>query len=149
MLETLKGRPGPACPVIAPVIALATTAALSLLTACAFGGPAYAPPQDGAAQVVEMTSTLSFYPSEVHIRAGDAVEWRNRSLFAHTVTDDPAKAGNPADSALPSGAEPFSARVAPGEVYRHTFTVPGTYRYFCEPHEGLDMLGRIVVAPAT
>jgi plastocyanin len=145
MIETRNRRQGPALRIITTV-AIAT---LSLLTACALGGPAYAPSQDSTAQVVEMTSTLSFYPSELHIRAGDAVEWRNRSLFTHTVTDDPAKASNPEDSALPPGAEPFSAQVAPGEVYRHTFTVPGTYRYFCEPHEGLDMLGRVVVEPAT
>ena len=145
MIETRNRRQGPARRTSATV----TIAALFLLTACGVGGPAYAPPQGGPAQVVEMTSTLSFYPSEVHIKAGDAVEWRNRSLFSHTVTDDPAKASAPADSALPPGAEPFSARVAPGEVYRHTFTVPGTYRYFCEPHEGLGMLGRVIVAPST
>jgi len=122
--------------------------ALFQLTGCGLGGPAYAPTEINTAQVVEMTSTLRFYPSEVHITVGQAVEWRNRSLFAHTVTDDPAKARNPADSSLPPDAQPFSAEVGPGQIYRHTFTVPGTYRYFCEPHEGLDMLGRVVVEPA-
>lgn len=123
-------------------------AALFQLTGCGLGGPAYAPVGASAAQVVEMTSALSFYPSEVHIMAGQTVEWRNRSLFTHTVTDDPAKARNPADSSLPPGAQPFSAEVGPGQIYRHTFTIPGSYRYFCEPHETLDMLGRVVVEPA-
>jgi len=130
------------------ITAATAVVALFQLTGCGLGGPAYAPARDSAAQVVEITSTLSFYPSEVHILAGQTVEWRNRSLFSHTVTDDPAKASDPADSSLPPGALPFSAEVGPGETYHYTFTVPGTYRYFCEPHEGLDMLGRVVVEPA-
>ena len=131
------------------VISAIVTIAVFQLTACGLGGPAYAPRQDSAAHVVEMTSTLSFIPSEVHIMAGETVEWRNRSLFTHTVTDDPARASDPVDSALPPGAERFSAQVGPGEIFQHTFTLPGTYDYFCEPHEGLDMLGRVVVDPGT
>jgi plastocyanin len=37
--------------------------------------------------------------------------------------------------------------VSPGEVYRHMFTIPGTYRYFCMPHESSGMLGQVVVEP--
>jgi plastocyanin len=145
MFETYycpKGR-------IRPVVAALAIIAATQLTACGLGGPAFAPPEDSTVHVVEMTSTLSFYPSEVHITAGETVEWRNRSLFTHSVTDDPSKASDPADSSLPAGAKPFSAQVGPGEVYRHTFAVPGTYDYFCEPHEGLDMVGRVVVQPTT
>jgi len=127
--------------IILPVVIIA----LFPLTACGFGGLAFEPLPDNGVHFVEMTSTLGLYPSEVHIMAGETVEWRNRSLFAHTVTDGPAKASSTGDSALPPGAQPFSAKVAPGEIYRHTFVVPGKYLYFCEPHEEFDMLGRVVV----
>lgn len=129
---------------------LAVLAALAVfqLAGCGLGGPAYEPPAAGVAATVEMTNGLEFVPAEVHIKAGQTIEWRNRSLFTHTVTADPMKADDAADVALPRGADPFSTTVAPGEVSRRTFTVAGTYRYFCDPHEDFDMLGKIVVEPA-
>ena len=83
------------------------------------------------------------------IHAGDSVEWRNTSLFTHTVTDEPDKASSAGDAALPEGAEPFRAELPPGQVYRHTFPVAGTYGYFCEPHERFGMTGKIIVLPAS
>jgi plastocyanin len=32
-----------------------------------------------------------------------------------------------------------------GEIFEHTFDVPGVYRYHCEPHLGDGMRGVIVV----
>ncbi len=53
------------------------------------------------------------------------------------------------DVALPVGAKPFnSGNLKPGQAYRHTFTVPGRYRYFCVPHEGAGMIGEVVVRGA-
>ena len=128
-------------------LGLLLTASLLSLGACGFGGPAYGPSSDAAA-VVEMTNGLAFQPDAVRIKAGETVEWRNRSLFTHTVTDDQARAKDAADAQLPEGAPSFSAQVGPGEIYRHIFTVPGTYRYFCMPHEGWGMHGQVIVGPA-
>jgi len=129
------------------MLGLLLTASLLSLGACGFGGPAYGPASDAAA-VVEMTNGLAFQPDGVRIKAGETVEWRNRSLFTHTVTDDQARAKDAADAQLPEGVSSFSAEVGPGEVYRHIFTVPGTYRYFCIPHEGRGMHGQVIVEPA-
>ena len=129
------------------MLGLLLTASLLSLGACGFGGPAYGPASDVAA-VVEMTNGLAFQPDAVRIKAGETVEWRNRSLFTHTVTDDPARAKDAADAQLPEGAQSFSAQVGAGEIYRHIFTVPGTYRYFCMPHEGWGMHGQVIVEPA-
>ncbi len=79
---------------------LLLTAPLLSLGACGLGGPAYGPGSDAAA-VVNMTNSLAFQPDAVRIKAGEAVEWRNRSLFAHTVTDDPARAKDAGDAELP------------------------------------------------
>mgnify|MGYP001174119896 CR=1 FL=1 len=124
-----------ALPLLAPLLGLA---------GCGVGGPAYGPPGDAAA-VVEMTSSLAFQPQSLHIRAGETVEWRNKSPFTHSVTDDPALAARPGDASLPAGAEPFRASVPAGGLYRHSFPVAGSYHYFCEPHEGFGMVGEIVV----
>jgi len=118
------------------------------LAACNTGGPAYELPAGFYGAVVDMTSTLNFDPASVTIRAGETVLWRNRSLFAHTVTFDPDKAADPAHVLLPDGAEPFASGDIPaGEVYARKFTVPGTYRYTCLTHEDLGMHGTIVVNP--
>ena len=99
--------------------------------------------------VVAITDSFRFEPDTVTIHAGEAVEWINRSHFRHTVTDDPKMAGQAEDAALPAGAEAFSSQeIPPAGSYRRTLSVPGTYRYFCMPHEGIGMLGKIVVLPA-
>jgi plastocyanin len=125
-------------------------AALLALSACGVGGPAYEPPSAGVAATVEMSSTLAFAPAEITVRVGETVEWRNMTLFTHTVTGDPNLAEDPGHVALPDGAAAFDSGPVPaGEVFRYTFTTPGTYRYVCQPHEGFDMLGAVVVTPGS
>ena len=80
------------------------------------------------------------------MRPGQTVEWRNTSFFTHTATCDPAKAEDPRHVELPAGARTFdSGRIPPGEIWRHSFAAPGTYRYVCLPHEEDGMLGTVVV----
>ena len=100
-----------------------------------------------AAAVVTMTN-FDYHPESVRVRVGETVEWRNGSIVsAHTVTCDPAKARDAAAHvALPDGAEAFdSGKVKAKGMYRHTFTVPGRYRYFCIPHERMGMVGDVEV----
>jgi plastocyanin len=126
-----------------PVIALAMP-----LAACGHSGPAYDLPPGIYGQVVDMTTTLGFSPQTLTIQAGEAVLWRNQSLFAHTVTFDPAQADDRADVALPIGVEPFgSGDIPQGETFARKFTVPGTYRYICRHHQDTNMEGTIIVMP--
>ncbi len=119
-----------------------------LLAACGSSGPAYKAPGPGVAATVEITSKLTFEPAEITIRVGDKVEWRNRTLLTHTVTADPRIVTDASNVELPEGASPFnSAAIPAGQVFRHTFTVPGTYRYLCLPHAGQKMFGTVVVEP--
>jgi plastocyanin len=123
---------------------------LSLLAACGSSGPAYMAPGPDIAATVEMTSQRAFSPAEVTVQVGDKVEWRNTSGLTHTVTGDPRVTADPAHVELPEGARPFnSAAMPPAQVFRYTFTVPGTYRYVCLPHEGQEMFGTVVVEPKT
>ncbi len=95
---------------------------------------------------VEMNDNLRFAPTEITIKVGDTVEWRNTGSIGHTVTADPGQAPGSINIALPAGAETFdSGWVKGGQVFRHTFSEPGVYRYICLPHEGAPMLGTVIV----
>ncbi len=102
---------------------------------------------DGDADVtIEMTGELIYEPAAATVRVGDTVRWVNVSNVPHTVTADPDLAVNPQSVMLPAGAAPFdSGLISPGGAYTRTFSVPGTYRYFCRPHEGAGMIATIVV----
>ena len=107
---------------------------------------AVAPSAWGATAVVKITDQEMFSPKTLTVHAGDTVEWINSSGAVHTVTDDPALAATPKDASLPKGAAPFnSGFLKAGQVYRHRFTVPGQYRYFCILHESSGMVGAVVV----
>ena len=119
-----------------------------LLAACGTSGPAYEEPGPDVAAAVDMTLALTFEPAEITVRVGDKVEWRNTSDLVHTVTADPRIAADASNVERPEGARPFnSAAIPAGQVFRYTFTVPGTYRYLCLPHEGQKMFGTVVVEP--
>lgn len=100
-----------------------------------------------------MKDSQRFAPEEITVPAGEETVFTNVSSEAHTVTAY--------SDGLPEGADYFTtggfdseadARdnltetlVGPGETYELTLTEPGTYRYFCIPHEDAGMIGRIVV----
>jgi len=127
-------------------------AVASVATVC--GGCASAPQsiagQPAPAAVVEM-HFHSFAPESVTIKSGQAVLWRNTTpVIYHTVTADPKLAQKPEDVALPTGVAPFdSGKVSSGDSFEHVFTVPGTYRYFCQPHESHGMVGEVIVQAPT
>lgn len=126
----------------------AGAAMLAALAGCTHTGPAYGPaPAD--ATVVTMTNTFAFSPELVRIAKGGTVEWRNTSFDTHTVTDAPGSAKGHQGMALPEGAAAFdSGKVAPGQIYRVTFTTPGVYNYICMPHYDIfGMAGAVVVTP--
>lgn len=102
-----------------------------------------------AAETVKVripAARTAFEPAEVTIKVGDTVQWTNRSIVAHTVTCDPAKAKSKDSTSLPAGAAPFhSGDLAQGTPWLHTFTAPGVYKYFCHHHEDMMMVGTVTV----
>ncbi len=97
--------------------------------------------------VVKMSDKAPYYaPEKVTIKAGETVEWVNKGDTIHSVSTEAANAQNAKDVSMPAGAKAFdSGFLAPGSKYDYTFIVPGTYHYFCLPHEGAGMVGTIVV----
>ena len=108
---------------------------------------AYAPTSDPAV-VVGMTNTMSYTPDTVRVQVGETVRWKNSADVMHTVTADPEEAFKDKSVQLPEGAAPFnSGNLSPSDTFERTFEVPGTYRYFCIPHEAVGMYGTVIVAP--
>lgn len=90
---------------------------------------------------------LVFDPAKLTIKPGDTVEWVNNKVPPHNVVFDAAK--NPNKSA--DLAKSFSHKqllMTPGQDVKTTFpedTPPGDYTYYCEPHRGAGMIGKITV----
>lgn len=78
---------------------------------------------------------LAFEPSTVTIKAGDTVKWVNNKLPPHNIVFEGDAANKSHDQLM------FS----PGESYEVTFDTPGTYSYYCAPHRGAGMAGKVVV----
>ena len=94
----------------------------------------------------KLVETLYSQPTSLAVPRGASVSWQNAGQTTHTVTADPSKAINKADAVLPTGAEAWdSGSVAGGQSFRRTFDVPGTYKYFCLPHESIGMLATVIV----
>jgi plastocyanin len=106
-------------------------------------------PSVAAAKTVEIKMTDTppkFIPMSVTIQKGDTVEWINNAQSLHSVTTNPAVAQDPKDVSAPKDAKPFdSGFMPPGAKWSYTFTVPGTYKYLCLPHEKDKMTGIVVV----
>lgn len=100
------------------------------------------------AVVVKMTDKPPMYkPLKVTVKVGQTVEWINNAETLHSVTTDADSAQKPTDVSLPPGAKPFdSGFMKPGATFDYTFTVPGTYKYLCLPHEKDGMIGTVVVS---
>lgn len=97
--------------------------------------------------LIKMADTPAVYePAKVTVKVGEPVEWVNTGKNVHSVTLVPSDAQNPKDVSEPKGAPTFdSGFMAPGGKFTYTFTVPGTYHYFCVPHEKAGMVGMVVV----
>jgi plastocyanin len=103
-----------------------------------------------AVEVIEMRSDVAgshvwFDPIGLYIDPGTTVRWIVRENV-HTVT-----AYHPRNDhhslRIPKRAVPWDSGflVHAGDHFDVTLTVPGVYDYFCAPHEGAGMVGRIVV----
>ena len=49
------------------------------------------------------------------------------------------------DDRIPTKAVPFDSGVISEETFEYSFDTPGTYDYYCIPHQSMGMVGRIVV----
>ena len=77
---------------------------------------------------------LVFEPKEVKIMVGDTVKWANNKAFPHNIVFD-------------GHAELSHKKLAqkPKAALESTFTEAGEFTYYCSPHRGAGMVGKVIV----
>merc|ERR1719316_883765 len=85
---------------------------------------------------------LVFVPDSVTIKAGESVQFSNNAGFPHNIVFDE---DNVPDGVAADSLSREDYLNAPGETYEVKFDKAGTYGYYCEPHRGAGMQGKIVV----
>jgi plastocyanin len=111
---------------------LARLVALSLLVMLVF-----APSVGAQGQEVTVRMEDNFFaPANITVEPGTTVTWVQSGDNAHTTT---SYDGLWDSGLLEGGSE---------ETFSFTFDEPGTYDYFCIPHEDLGMVGTVTVSDA-
>jgi plastocyanin len=93
-----------------------------------------------------------FNPSTTTVKVGTAVTWRNDEPITHTVTSG-RFVGVDKTTGLRSSQTPdglFDAKLdGKGKTFSFTFTKPGNYSYYCDIHQGMDAMVKVVADPST
>src|SRR3712207_5050758 len=108
-------------------------ATLSLVALLAFAPPAWA---QGQEVTVRMEDNF-FAPANITVEPGTTVTWVQSGDNPHTTTSY--------DGLWNSGMIEGGS----GGTFSFTFEEPGTYDYFCIPHEDLGMVGSVTVTGGT
>jgi plastocyanin len=108
-------------------------AALSLLGVLMFAPAAWA---QGREVTVRMEDNF-FAPANITVEPGTTVTWVQSGDNPHTTTSYDGLW----DSGMIEGGS--------GGTFSFTFEEPGTYDYFCIPHESLGMVGSVTVTGGT
>merc|ERR1712182_197721 len=85
---------------------------------------------------------LVFVPDSISIASGEKITFTNNAGFPHNIVFD--------EDNVPDGVSADSLSRedylnAPGETYEVKFDKAGEYSYYCEPHRGAGMQGKIIV----
>lgn len=105
-------------------------------------------PPPGTVTEISLTNSLQFVLPDgsnnadvpLVLNVGDTVRWVHTGSLLHTVTSG-------IGSADPEAGELFDQPMSQGSTFEYTFSTPGTFAYFCRPHEELNMRGTIIVNP--
>ncbi len=82
----------------------------------------------------------AFVPRVVHVKVGQEIIWLNTDQDPHTVTSGTQDTGDDRWRSSPL--------IADGQTFSLRLNRPGTYPYFCKPHQfETSMHGTIVVSP--
>jgi plastocyanin len=99
-----------------------------------------------------MTEDLTFDPATIVVETGATITFTNDSAQLHTATayeedvpEDAFFTSGDAASETAARGEVAGELVSPGDSFEITLEEPGTYRYFCIPHESQGMTGTIEV----
>ncbi|KAI3914051.1 hypothetical protein MKW98_010863 [Papaver atlanticum] len=117
-------------------IAVAATAASALLASNALAVDILLGSDDGG---------LAFVPNNFTVAAGEKITFKNNAGFPHNIVfdEDEIPAGVDASKISMSDEDLLNA---PGETYSVTLSEKGTYSFYCAPHQGAGMVGKVTVS---
>jgi plastocyanin len=90
---------------------------------------------------------LAFVPAKVAVKPGDTVEWVINKVPPHNVVFDAATIPG-GDKAFAKSLSHKKLEMAAGDTIKVVIPADapaGEYNYYCEPHRGAGMAGKIVV----
>jgi plastocyanin len=117
-------------PVKWPRSSLWLAAAVLVLGAITLGVGGYIATTTATSAARVTIRALKYSRQTIQIRTGETIEWANDDLTPHTVTSE-------------GGGDLNSGSIDPGGSWRHTFSSPGRFPYFCTFHP--EMKGVVVV----
>ena len=96
--------------------------------------------------VIGLDSTgYAYSPASLTIKVGETVCWQwTDSADLHNV----AEISSEGDQMRKEGGI-YSGETAKTVDFRHTFTEATTFNYICEPHVGMQMVGKVIVGDST
>lgn len=105
------------------------------------------PDESEPGSFVEVGAEFVFDPVGIAIEPGDLVEFQDvEGLHTVTAFTELAEPDLELPRRVPDGVPSFtSPPLTPGQSWVYQFTESGVYDYFCFPHLGLGMVGRVVV----
>ena len=116
-------------------VAVAATAASAILASNALAVEVKLGGDDGS---------LAFVPSEFSVSSGEKIVFKNNAGFPHNIIFD--------EDEIPSGVDASKISMsdedllnAPGETYAVTLSEKGSYSFYCSPHQGAGMIGKVTV----
>lgn len=87
---------------------------------------------------------LAFVPGSFSVPSGEKIVFKNNAGFPHNVVFD--------EDEIPAGVDASAISMSeeallngPGEEFSVTLTEKGTYTFYCSPHQGAGMVGKVTV----
>ena len=120
---------------------------VALLAIASFAFSATPASAAGVEVVMGADGQLQFDPAEVSIAPGDTITFVMGQLAPHNVIFD-AKQIPGGDKKLAKSLSAAKLVQGAGETVEVTFPAdvkPGVYPYFCQPHRGAGMVGKVIV----
>lgn len=116
-------------------LAVAATAATTMIASNAMAIEVLLGSDDGA---------LAFVPSDFSVAPGEKIVFKNNAGFPHNIVFD--------EDEVPAGVDVTKISMneedllnAAGETYAVTLSEKGTYSFYCAPHQGAGMVGKVTV----
>ncbi|CAN6582433.1 unnamed protein product [Malus baccata var. baccata] len=116
-------------------VAVAATAASAILASNAMAIEVLLGSDDGG---------LAFVPNSFSIAPGEKIVFKNNAGFPHNILFDEDEVPSGVDAGKISMSEEDLLN-APGETYAVTLTEKGSYSFYCSPHQGAGMVGKVTV----